>query len=121
MTLTLRARLAVIATTVSGVLLGGLSTISYNVLARWLDDDVRTRLTEIADGLHGYLRFEGDVPMDQPAGKVVQSLSGAAQYLEERDPKSAIQDLDRAIQAHPYRAIAVCLGLGWMIGRMARR
>ena len=62
MRLTLRARLAVIATTVSGLLLGGLSIVSYNVLARWLDDDVRTRLTELTEGLHGYLRFDGEVP-----------------------------------------------------------
>ncbi|HZL96393.1 MAG TPA: HAMP domain-containing sensor histidine kinase [Vicinamibacterales bacterium] len=62
MTLTLRARLAVIATIVSGVLLGGLSVVPYNVLARWLDEDVTTRLTELADGLHGYLRFDGDAP-----------------------------------------------------------
>ena len=62
MTLTLRARLAVIATIVSGVLLGGLSVVSYNVLARWLDEDVTTRLTELTDGLHGYLRFDGDAP-----------------------------------------------------------
>ena len=62
MTLTLRARLAVIATIVSGLLLGGLSVVSYNVLARWLDEDVTTRLTELTDGLHGYLRFDGDVP-----------------------------------------------------------
>jgi len=61
-TLTLRARLAVIATIVSGLLLGGLSVVSYNVLARWLDEDVTTRLTELTDGLHGYLRFEGDAP-----------------------------------------------------------
>jgi two-component system, OmpR family, sensor kinase len=61
-TLTLRARLAVIATIVSGVLLGGLSVVSYNVLARWLDEDVTTRLTELTDGLHGYLRFDGDAP-----------------------------------------------------------
>ncbi len=62
MTLTLRARLAVIATTVSGLLLAGLSIVSYNVLARWLNDDVSTRLTELAEGLHGYLRFDSDVP-----------------------------------------------------------
>jgi heavy metal sensor kinase len=61
-TLTLRARLAVIATIVSGLLLGGLSVVSYNVLARWLDEDVTARLTELTDGLHGYLRFEGDAP-----------------------------------------------------------
>ena len=59
-TLPLRARLAVFATIVSGLLLGGLSVVSYNVLARWLDEDVTTRLTELTDGLHGYLRFEGE-------------------------------------------------------------
>lgn len=62
MTLTLRTRLAVIATIVSGLLLGGLSVVSYNVLARWLDEDVTARLTELTDGLHGYLRFDGDTP-----------------------------------------------------------
>ena len=46
----------------SGLLLGVLSVVSYNVLARWLDEDVTARLTELTDGLHGYLRFEGDVP-----------------------------------------------------------
>jgi heavy metal sensor kinase len=61
-TLTLRARLAVIATTMSGLLLGGLSIVSYNVLASWLDDDVRARLTGLSEGLHGYLRLDGDVP-----------------------------------------------------------
>ena len=62
MTLPLRARLAVIATAVSGLLLGGLSVVSYGVLARWLDADVTTRLRELTDGLHGYWRFDGDVP-----------------------------------------------------------
>jgi heavy metal sensor kinase len=61
-TLTLRARLAVIATTMSGLLLGGLSIVSYNVLASWLDDDARTRLTGLSEGLHGYLRLDGDIP-----------------------------------------------------------
>jgi hypothetical protein len=65
-------------------------------------------------------RFEGE-SVDEPTGKVVQSLTGAARYLEERDPKSALQDLDVAIQRHPYRAIAITLGVGWLIGRMARR
>jgi hypothetical protein len=79
-------------------------------------------MTAVGHGLKDIARrFEGEAPAEAPSGKVVQSLSGAARYLEERDPKSALQDLDRAIQAHPYRAIAVCLGLGWMVGRMARR
>jgi heavy metal sensor kinase len=62
-TLTLRARLAVIVTIVSGLLLGVLSLVSYNVLARWLDEDISTRLMELTDGLHGYLRFDGGQPM----------------------------------------------------------
>lgn len=63
MTLTLRARLAVIVTIVSGLLLGGLSFVSYNVLARWLDEDLTARLTELTDGLHGYLHFDdGGIP-----------------------------------------------------------
>jgi heavy metal sensor kinase len=61
-TLPLRARLALVSTLVSGLLLSILSVVSYSVLARRLDADVSTRLRELTDGLHGYLRFEGDVP-----------------------------------------------------------
>jgi signal transduction histidine kinase len=61
-TLTLRTRLAVIPTVVSGLLLGGLSFVSYTVLARWLDEDVSTRLRELTEGLHGYLRFDDEIP-----------------------------------------------------------
>ena len=62
MTLPLRVRLAVASMLVSGLLLAALSVVSYNVLARWLDDDADTRLTELTEGLHGYLRFDGDEP-----------------------------------------------------------
>jgi len=47
---------------VSGLLLAAVSIVSYGVLARWLDDDANTRLTELTEGLHGYLRFESEVP-----------------------------------------------------------
>jgi two-component system OmpR family sensor kinase len=62
MTLTLRARLAVVYTVVIGLLLVGLSLMSYRILARQLDADVTARLTELTDGLHGYLHFDGDQP-----------------------------------------------------------
>jgi heavy metal sensor kinase len=58
MTLTLRTRLAAISTIVFGVLLAGLSVVSYEVLGRRLDDDVTERLAELTAGLHGYLRFD---------------------------------------------------------------
>src|SRR5262245_15508197 len=57
---TLRARLATIAAIVFGLLLAGLSLVSYQVLARRLDADVTERLTALTDGLHGYLRFGPD-------------------------------------------------------------
>lgn len=57
MTRTLRGRLATIAAIVFGLLLAGLSFTSYQVLARRLDADVTERLTQLTDGLHGYLRF----------------------------------------------------------------
>jgi heavy metal sensor kinase len=60
MTLSLRMRLAAISTIVFGLLLAGLSVISYEVLGRRLDADVTERLSELTSGLHGYLRFDKD-------------------------------------------------------------
>ena len=60
MTLTLRARLAAISTIVFGLLLAALSFGSYKVLSRRLNADVTERLTELTEGLHGYLRFDDD-------------------------------------------------------------
>ena len=62
MTLTLRARLATISAIVFGLLLAALSLVSYEVLSRRLDADVTERLTELTDGLHGYLRFAATAP-----------------------------------------------------------
>jgi heavy metal sensor kinase len=59
-TLSLRARLAAISTIVFGLLLAALSFVSYKVLSRRLDADVTERLTELTEGLHGYLRFDDD-------------------------------------------------------------
>ncbi len=60
MILTLRARLAAISTIVFGLLLAALSLVSYEVLSRRLDADATERLTELTDGLHGYLHFDAD-------------------------------------------------------------
>lgn len=59
---TLRARLILFYIGVFGLLLVALSVASYRVLARRLDADASARLTELADGLHGYLRFDNDPP-----------------------------------------------------------
>jgi heavy metal sensor kinase len=74
MTLPLRARLAVSATVVFGVLIGAVATASYTVLARQLDADASARLAELTEGLHGYLRFHGDAPptLEFDAGDIDQ-------------------------------------------------
>lgn len=79
-------------------------------------------MTAVGHGLEDIARkFETEQSVDEPTGKVAKGLHSAARYLEQRDPKSALRDLDGAIQAHPYRAIGICLGLGWLIGRAARK
>jgi ElaB/YqjD/DUF883 family membrane-anchored ribosome-binding protein len=100
-------------------------------LAQDAVSEILTRANEVGDrtmtavghGLEDIARkFEPtETSVDAPSGKVAQGLHSAARYLEQRDPKSALQDLDSAIQAHPYRAIGICLGLGWLIGRAARK
>jgi heavy metal sensor kinase len=61
-TLTLRARLAGVSTLVFALLMGSLAVTSYRVFASQLDADTTSRLTELTDGLHGYLQFDLDVP-----------------------------------------------------------
>jgi heavy metal sensor kinase len=60
MILSLRARLAAVSTLVFGVLLASFSIGSYHLMGRWLDADVTERLTQLTEGLHGYLRLSGD-------------------------------------------------------------
>lgn len=58
MTLTLRTRLTVTTVVLFGLLTGGLSLLTYRVLARQLDIDATERLRELADGIEGYVRIQ---------------------------------------------------------------
>jgi heavy metal sensor kinase len=85
MTLTLRARLAVISTLVFGIVLGVWSVVSYHVLAGRLDADVTQRLTQMAEGLHGYLRVDGDtatVVFDESDAEQAAFVHEATQYFQ---------------------------------------
>ena len=91
MTLPLRARLAASSALVSGLLLSVLSVVSYGVLGRWLDADVSMRLTELTDGLHGYLRFETEVPKVEynvADGDQAAFVQEATRYLQIYDAGS---------------------------------
>ena len=92
MTLTLRTRLAAISTIVFGLLLAALSLVSYKVLSRRLDADVTERLTELTDGLHGYLRFDDDttsIAFDPNDNDQAAFVHEAARYSRCTTPERA--------------------------------
>ncbi|MBI2833660.1 MAG: heavy metal sensor histidine kinase [Acidobacteria bacterium] len=62
MTLAIRSRLALVYSTVFGLLLTATGFVSYRVLAHQLDADATATLTELSSGLHGYVHFEAGVP-----------------------------------------------------------
>ena len=91
MTLTLRMRLAAISTIVFGVLLAGLSVVSYEVLGRRLDADVTERLGELTAGLHGYLRFGEDtatIAFDANDDDAAAFVHEATRYYQIYDVRS---------------------------------
>lgn len=51
---------------------------------------------------------------------VADGLHSAAAYLRDTDPSSLLTDVDHAIQRHPYRAMAIGLGIGYLVGRWMR-
>jgi heavy metal sensor kinase len=57
-TLPLRARLALVTTILFSVLLLAFGWLSYRLLAQQLDAGLSASLTELTDGLQGYLRFD---------------------------------------------------------------
>lgn len=51
---------------------------------------------------------------------VADGLHSASRYLREKDPSSLVSDVDGAIRRHPYRAMAIGLGVGYLVGRWMR-
>lgn len=99
MTLPLRARLAASYAALVALLLAVLSVVSYSVLARQLDQDATTRVMELTDGLHGYLRIDGD----QPTLVYDTNDSDQAAFIHEATRYYQIYDADtgRLIEQSP--------------------
>jgi heavy metal sensor kinase len=88
MSRTLRARVAIGSALVFAVLLAVLGAVSYSLLSRWLDADATMRLTELSDGLRGYLRLDGAAPSlayDARDGDVAAFIHDATQYYQVYD------------------------------------
>lgn len=62
MKIALRTRLTVFYTVVFGVLLTAIAAVAYRTLAQQLDSDATTSLTELTNGLHGYVQFQNGTP-----------------------------------------------------------
>lgn len=92
---------------------GGAKTMSS--LGKKLDDAadyVRDRAADAAERVHVDPKH---------ADVVADRIHGAASYLQDRDPKSVLMDVDESIQRHPYRALAVGAAVGYLVGRFLRR
>src|SRR6185436_16205693 len=73
------------------VLLAIVGHVSYRLLARRLDADVTTRLTELTDGLRGYLRMHDGMPelvYDEHDRQVAAFIHDATQYYQVADAES---------------------------------
>jgi heavy metal sensor kinase len=93
MSRTLRGRVAIVSALVFAVLLAVLGAVSYGLLSRWLDADATMRLTELSDGLRGYLRFDGAAPAvtyDTSDGDVAAFIHDATQYYQVYDATTGL-------------------------------
>lgn len=76
------------------------------------------KLDQAADSLAD--KRHGDDIIGQATSKLHSGLRSTAGYLKERDPRTVVEDIDEAIHRHPYRALAVGVAVGWLVGRLMR-
>jgi len=90
MTLTLRVRLSAVYVAVFGMLLVALSVVSYRELAGRLNDDATLHLSELAEGLHGFVQ----VGVDSASIKVDPTDASQSVFVNEATDYYAIYDAD---------------------------
>jgi heavy metal sensor kinase len=91
MTRTLRGRLAIVFALMFGLLLTLAGGVSYRVLGYWLDLDATMRLTELTEGLRGYLRFDDRIPrvaFDEHDPEISAFIHDATQFYQLYDANS---------------------------------
>ena len=85
MSRTLRGRLAIVSALTFGLLLAVAGAVSYRILRYWLDLDATMRLTELNDGLRGYVRFDGAAPrvvFDEHDPEISAFIHDASQFFQ---------------------------------------
>src|SRR5437763_3514905 len=90
MTLPFQTRLILFCTVTFALLLAALSFASYRLLAQQLDVDASADLTELTEGLHGYLRIEDGTPtlvFDEKDADQATFVHTATRYYQIYDGK----------------------------------
>lgn len=106
MKLTIGSRLTLVYTVVFGVLLAGISVVSYRVLAYQLDADITANLAELTSGLHGYLRFDAGKPavgFDATDPSQVAFVEEATRYYQIFDASSG----ELLVQSDPLKPLGL--------------
>lgn len=50
-----------------------------------------------------------------------EKLHNAATWMKEHDARDMMASIDRAVQAHPYRSMAIGIAFGYVVGRLFSR
>jgi len=87
----------------------------FTAVGRSMDDAARYVRSH---GVQAAERFEID---PGHVDGVANSIEGAAEYMQTSDPKRLFSDVDRAVQRHPYRALAIGAAVGYVVGRLFSR
>ena len=67
------------------------------------------------------LQDEAKSRVKQLASTTTDSLKRAGNYLKEHDFDSIASDVTRTVRRYSTQSVLVCLGVGYLIGRVIRR
>ncbi|MCB9667048.1 MAG: hypothetical protein H6715_02880 [Myxococcales bacterium] len=67
------------------------------------------------------LQEEAKSRVKQIAASTTDKLKRAGSYIKEQDFDSIADDVTRVVRRYPAQSVAVCLGVGYLLGRAMRR
>jgi hypothetical protein len=94
-------------------------TTQPGAIAERVSERARTGVSSAADRLGDGLDRTAD-GLRGVSDKVANRIDGAGEYLHRSDAKSLAADMMDVVKRHPKTAIAIGLGLGFMMYRLLR-
>src|SRR4030095_11605916 len=87
----LRMRITVLYTVIFAALFAGFFFSAYHLFKGQLDRDARSEVTDRAEGLRGYLKFENEIPTLRFGGDVPEFLRDAYQIYDPANERVVTQ------------------------------